>query len=160
MPDSGSTHRERVLVFLNLLANPAASDRFGRVRDPSATGLELCRLWIEDIYTPGIRNLDGLKHDRSETGASQFNAAFSAREQELLFQFHRFLELRLEMFPKRLPEECRFPDGDFWQNIFRHARNVLDEIDPERLELDVILDQDEHSDAGRLTLDARLTPDA
>jgi len=138
MPDPGSTHRERVLVFLNLLANPAASDRFERADDPMGAAIELCRLWIEDIYAPGIRNLDGLKHDRSESDATEFNAAFSPREQELLFQFHRFLELRLEMFPKRRPEERRFPGGDFWQNIFRHARNVLDEIDPERLELDVI----------------------
>ena len=139
MPDPGSTHRERVLVFLNLLANPASSDHFEKAPDASAAAVELCRLWIEEIYTPGFRNLDGLKHDRSESAAAQFNAAFAAREQELLFQFHRFLELRLEMYPKRREKERRFPDGDFWQNIFRHARNVLEEIDPNRLELDSIL---------------------
>ena len=68
-----------------------------------------------------------------------FESSFSSRERDLLYQFHRFMELRLEMLPKRLQRERRFPDGDFWQNIFRHARNLLEEIDPERLELDEIL---------------------
>jgi hypothetical protein len=132
-------HRKRVLVFLNLLANPASSDRFSATDDPRTAAIELCRVWIEDIYLPGIRNLDGLKHDRSREGTDAFDSAFSPRELELLYQFHRFLELRLEMFPKHRPEEREFPEGEFWKNIFRHARNVLDEIDPERLELDTIL---------------------
>jgi len=132
-------HRPSVLLYLNLLSNPASSDRFRISTDPSSTALELCRVWIEEIYVPGIRNLDGLKADRDEAIVRTFEASFSARELDLLYQFHRFLELRLEMYPKRRPEERAFPDGDFWQNIFRHARNLLEEIDPERLELDEVL---------------------
>ena len=139
MTSGESNHRERVLVYLNLLSEPASSDRFKQSTDREAAAIELCRLWIEDIYIPGLRNLDGLKSDRSEAAVVGFNAQFTARERELLFQFHRFLELRLEMLPKRLAAERAFPDGGFWQNIFRHARNLLDEIDPERLELDEVL---------------------
>lgn len=103
--------------------------------------MELCRLWIEEIYVPGVRNLDGLKGHRDERAVRLFEASFSERESEFLHQFHRFLELRLQMLLKRLPEERLFPHGDFWQNIFRHARNILQEIDPDGLELDSVLDR-------------------
>ena len=154
MTPDDSNHRERVLVYLHLLSNPDASDRFKQSTDREASAIELCRLWIEEIYLPGYRNLDGLKSDRSEIGAERFNAQFTRRELELLYQFHRFLELRLEMLRKRLPAETSFPDGDFWQNIFRHARNVLVEIDPERLELDEVLRSTPH-----LTFDPSLRSD-
>ena len=141
--------RQAVLLYLNLLANPASSDRFRKAENPEHAAILLCRLWIEDIYVPGIRNLDGLKSDRSPVSVEAFESSFSSRELELLYQFHRFMELRLEMLPKRVPRERSFPDGDFWQNIFRHAGNLLEEIDPDRLELDEILEQQtSHSDLG------------
>lgn len=107
---------------------------------PDTVAEKLCALWIDDLYVPGLRFRDGmsLKADRTEAALRTFEAQFSNHELELFEQFHRFLELRLEMLPKRLQEERVFPRGEFWQAIISHARRILEEIDPEGLELDEI----------------------
>ena len=144
-PDATTTHRERVLIYLKFLADPASDILFRNTADPQQLAIDLCGLWIENIFLPGPRNLDGLKGCTSEREIASFKEAFTKTEFAALERFHVFLELRLEMLPKRRRVETRFPDGEFWQNIFRHAANVLVEIDPDGLELDDILsrlDQD------------------
>lgn len=129
-------HRQRVLLFLKLFSSTPAIERLIGPSDPDHAAESLCRLWIDDIYLPGLRYRQGLKGDRNRAHVAQFQSVFSSRELALLEQFHRFLELRLEMFPKRLAEERSFPRGAFWQNIIAHARRVIEEIDPEGLEID------------------------
>ncbi len=132
-------HRQRVLLFLKLFSSTAAIERLIGSSDPSATADQLCSLWINEIYIPGLRYRDGLKGDRRKEEVERFESQFSRIELALLEQFHRFLELRLEMLPKRLAEERTFPQGAFWQNIIAHARRILEEIDPEGLELDELV---------------------
>lgn len=133
-------HRRRVLAFITLFASTDAIERVIGSSVPEEVADRLCRLWIDEIYIPGIRYRDGLKGDRALDEVNRFLSSFSDRERYLLEQFHRFLELRLQMLPKRLPTERAFPRGAFWQSIIQHARRVLEEIDPERLEVDELLD--------------------
>jgi hypothetical protein len=132
-------HRQRVLLFLHLFSSTAAVERLIKSSPPEDIADRLCSFWIDDIYVPGIRYRDGLKGDRTADDVNAFDRSFSKHERELLEQFHRFLELRLEMLPKRLPEEQVFPHGAFWQNIMAHARRILEEIDPEGLEMDELI---------------------
>ncbi|HUF10868.1 MAG TPA: hypothetical protein VMO47_16230 [Rhodothermales bacterium] len=141
MSDSVVDHRQRVLLFLKLLASTEATERLVGSAEPEEIADRLCNLWIDELFVPGLRYRDGLKGDRSASSVRDFEAQFSTSEIALLEQFHRFLELRLEMLPKRRAEETTFPRGDFWQSIIAHAGRVLEEIDPEGLEMDAIVDK-------------------
>lgn len=134
-------HRRRVLLFLKVFSTRQGMDRLVSGRDPDVVADRLCSLWIDELYVPGIRYRDGLKGDRYASRVAAFEAQFSAKELDLLAQFHRFLELRLEMLPKRLPDERRFPQGAFWESIMRHAARIIEEVDPEGLELDEIVER-------------------
>ena len=134
-------HRPRVLFFLKLFSSTEAIERFVGSAEPEEIADRLCSLWIDELFVPGLRYRDGLKGDRSSSLVREFESQFSRREIALLEQFHRFLELRLEMLPKRRAEETTFPRGDFWQSIIAHAGRVLKEIDPEGLEMDEIVDR-------------------
>lgn len=136
-------HRDRVLLFLKLFSSTAAIERLVNAADEDGETVadRLCTLWIDELYVPGLRYTDGLKGDRSNDQVRDFQSQFSSSEITLLEQFHRFLELRLEMLPKRRSEETVFPRGEFWQSIMSHARRILEEIDPEGLEMDGIVDR-------------------
>ena len=123
------------------MASPAALERLVNTSDPADTGDRLCTLWIDELYIPGVRLRDGLRANRTAAALRDFEAEFSPAEVALLEQFHRFLELRLEMLPKRLEAERAFPNGDFWRAISAHAGRVLEEIDPEGLELDELTER-------------------
>lgn len=135
--------RQRILIFLKLLSSTTALDRLVDSSKPEEVADRLCSLWIDELFVPGLRYRDGesLKADRTVNTVRDFHAQFSPREIDLLEQFHRFLELRLEMFPKRRDAERAFPHGDFWQAIISHARRILEEIDPEGLEMDELVDR-------------------
>ncbi|HEY5564714.1 MAG TPA: hypothetical protein VIL33_03925 [Rhodothermia bacterium] len=134
-------HRQRVLLFLKLLSSTEAIERFVGSAEPDEIADRLCSLWIDELFVPGLRYRDGLEGDRRASSVRDFEAQFSTSEIALLEQFHRFLELRLEMLPKRRSEETTFPRGDFWQSIIAHAGRVLEEIDPEGIETDEIVDR-------------------
>ncbi len=123
------------------MASPVALERLVGTSDATDMGDRLCTLWIDELYLPGIRLRDGLRANRTAAGLRVFEAEFSPAEITLLEQFHRFLELRLEMLPKRLEAERAFPNGEFWKAISGHAGRILEEIDPEGLELDEITER-------------------
>lgn len=100
---------------------------------------ELCRLWFDRIYVPGIRYLDGLKGNRSEEAVKQFEACFTEAERKALARFHHFLELRIDMLPNTIRERHVFPLNDTWQHIVKDASYLLGELatDPETLRIEV-----------------------
>jgi len=126
--------RSRVLDALVLFRH---ADRLAAVR-PAMTGeqiaFELCRLWFDRIYTPGIRYMDGLKGDSDPEARARFEEAFSDEEFAWLERFNRFLELRVDRLTLAQKSKEIFPDNDTWRGIMRDAGNLLDlmDVDPDR----------------------------
>ena len=118
--------RRRVVLFLALLTSDA-----WRAAAPERTAFALCRLWFDEVYTPGLRYLDGLKGDRSEAAVRHFEAAFTEAEREALARFHRFLELRVDMLPERDRHRGVFPENDAWRSLLRDAAYLLDVLTPD-----------------------------
>ncbi len=90
---------------------------------------ELCRLWLDHVFTPGLRYMDGFKGDRDAEAAQDFIDAFSDEEYSWLERFNRFLELRLDRLRPDERESGEFPDNDTWKGIVRDAGNLLDLIE-------------------------------
>jgi hypothetical protein len=121
--------RGRVTRFLSFLTSEecraACKDQLAADR----LAFELCRLWIDEIYVPGLHYVDGIKGDRSTAAAATFAAAFTPAEQSALERFHHFLELRIQMLPEADRARGIFPDGAPWESTLRHARYLLDELE-------------------------------
>ncbi len=120
--------RSKVLVALAVMGRPellGLASGLSRER----MGFELCRLWFEDVYTPALWTVDGLKGDRHATRVDKFWKAFGDEEREYLERFNRFVELRLEMTAEQLRRQ-RSIDADRWDGVIRDARNTLDLIEP------------------------------
>jgi hypothetical protein len=96
---------------------------------PEAIAFELCRLWFDHIYTPGMRYMDGLKGDPDPDAAEAFRHAFSEEETSWLERFHRFLELRIDRLSDEQKAQGVFPANDTWNGIMRDAGNLVDLMD-------------------------------
>lgn len=123
--------RDRVTLFLALLASDACREACHQVLPPERFAFVWCRLWFDEVYVPSSRYLDGLKGDRSEEAVEAFRAAFTEEETEALERFHRFLELRVEMLPGDLARDESFPQNDAWDHVVRHAGYALEELEPD-----------------------------
>jgi len=91
---------------------------------------ELCRLWIDHVFSPSMRYLDGVKGDHDEQAAERFIVAFTEEEYEWVERFHRFLELRIDRLSDEQKTACTFPINDTWRGITQDAGNLLDLLDP------------------------------
>ncbi|MBT8401622.1 MAG: hypothetical protein KJO98_14185 [Rhodothermia bacterium] len=120
--------RRRVLVALAVIGRP---EMLGAASDLTREqiGFELCRLWFEDVYTPALWTVDGLKGDRHLSRVDRFWEAFDEDERAYLERFNRFIELRLEMTAEELRRQ-RAIDPDRWDGVSRDARNTLELIEP------------------------------
>lgn len=127
--------RARVIVFLALLTSEALWTAGCQLLQPGRLAFELCRLWLDEIYTPGIRYLDGLKGDRCEEAAARFQACFTPEERAALERFHCFLELRMDMLPETDRQRAFFPQNDSWENLVRDAAYLLEDLAAERTAL-------------------------
>lgn len=129
------SYRERVTLFLALLASDEGRHACHQVLAPDRFAFVWCRLWFDEIYVPSSRYLSGVKGDQSEETAAKFREAFAAEEMAALERFHRFLELRVDMLPGNLAEDESFPQNDAWDHVVRHAGYALEELetDPESL---------------------------
>lgn len=127
--------RERVTLFLAILASDKGRDACHDVLAPDHFAFVWCRLWFNEIYVPSSRYLDGLKGDPSEHALAEFRTSFTDEEMEALERFHRFLELRVDMLPGDLTQTESFPQNDAWDHVVRHAGYALEELetDPEAL---------------------------
>lgn len=124
--------RERVVLLLGLLSSPECQETcVGDRRSREELAFVLCRVWVDEIFVPGLRYVDGWKGDRDEEAAERFWAPFDAEEREALERFHRFVELRLEMLPEEARREERIPAGDRWENLMRDAGNTLEALEPD-----------------------------
>lgn len=129
-PDSDV--RSRVLDALVLIQN---ADRLVTVRPgmpPENIAFELCRLWFDHIYTPGLRYMDGLKGDPDADASALFMEAFSDEEASWLERFNRFLELRVDRLSDDQKAEGVFPANDTWRGIMRDAGNLVDLLDEDK----------------------------
>lgn len=122
--------RGRVTSFLALLSSSRAHDLLSREIPRERVAFELIRCWFDEIYSPSIRYVDGLRGDFSEAEARRFRSVFSAEELAAIERFHRFTELRLEMTPPAILENRRFPMDDRWNQIVKDASYLLDELEP------------------------------
>ena len=91
---------------------------------------DLLEFWLNHVYTPGMRYMDGIKGDRSEAGVSVFVAAFSEEELEWLERFNRFLELRIDRLRSDDVRSKTFPIKDTWHGIVRDAGNLIALMEP------------------------------
>ena len=121
--------RQRVVVFLAVLTSEAWREAGEAPGESERLAFELCRLWVEDLYAPGLHTLDGLKGTRDEAAVRRFEEAFSPDERAALERFHHFLVLRLEMLPAPARQQGRFPRDDRWHNLVRDAAYLLDALE-------------------------------
>ena len=91
----------------------------------------LCRLWMEEVYTPSRRNTDGFRGDYSETSAEFFNQCYSEDELFKIERFHRFLELRFDMIRRLQPDGKRLPVNDAWNQLAKDAGYLLHDLEPD-----------------------------
>ena len=127
--------RERVVVFLAFLTSDACRQAVQHQGAPERLAYELCRLWVEDLYVPGLRGMDGLKGNRDVGAMQRFEAAFTELERAALERFHHFLMLRLDMLPASARQQRCFPQHDGWHNLVRDASYLLETltVDPEEI---------------------------
>ena len=152
-------YRGLVSTFLALLSSERIRDVLGRFIDPQHLAFELCRVWFDEIYVPGIAYFDGIKGDYSEVAAQAFRDAFDDDELAALERFHRFFELRVEMLRNQAREAGRFPDTDLWRNLVKDARYLLEDLEPQAAALRRRLEEHleaagAEQDLGRLLLGA------
>lgn len=127
---ASSNDRDRVVTFLSLLASEAATKALGDVIDPERLAFELCRIWFDDIYVAGNRYFEGLKGDYSQVAADRFCRNFQPDELAAIERFSRFLELRLDMLPRKAFDEQRIPNNDAWRSLVRDAGYLLEDLEP------------------------------
>ena len=152
-------HRERVTSFLALLSSDRSREFLARFIDPQHLAFELCRVWFDELYVPGIAYFHGLKGDYSEVAARAFRDAFENDELSALERFHRFFELRVDMLRNQAREAGRFPNTDLWRNLVKDAGYLLEDLDPKPAELRRRLEEhfetfEQGEDLGRLLLGA------
>ena len=123
-------HRERVATYLALLSSDTCRETLGRLIDPERLSFELCRLWFDEVYVPGISYFDGLKGDVSSQAVLRFNESFDDDELTAMERFHRFFELRVEMLRNQIRAAGHFPDTDLWRNLIKDAGYLLEDLDP------------------------------
>jgi hypothetical protein len=134
--------RDRVVVFLLFMTSEkcrlACADRI-----PAASlAYELCKIWFDDIYTPGRTYLfDGLKGDVAPDRVEAFEDAFSLGELEQLERFHAFLDLRMDMLRPDARRHARVPQNQMWENILRDATYLLEDLDPDYAHRQSLLEQ-------------------
>ena len=126
--------RERVVVFLAALTSEAFREAVQHCWAPERLAYELCRLWVEDLYAPGLRGMDGLR-GRDAEAVRRFEAAFTEPERAALERFHHFLLLRLDMLPASARQRGCFPQHDGWRNLVRDASYLLETLatDPDEI---------------------------
>lgn len=125
---SPANARERVVAFLAFLTSDACRAACRPFIAAEALAFELCRLWLDAIYLPSERYMDGLKGDQSTEALEQFMACFSGDERAALERFHRFLDLRLRMLPPEARRRRIFPQNDAWRNLVKDAGYLLDDL--------------------------------
>ena len=127
--------REHIVVFLAFFTSEACRQAVPERWAPEQLAYELCRLWVEDLYLPGLLGMDGLKGQPDAEAVRRFEAAFTAPERAALERFHHFLLLRLDMLPASARQRCCFPQHDGWRNLVRDATYLLETLatDPEEI---------------------------
>jgi len=122
--------RERVLNALALihLSDVVFLKRFKT--PPERLAYDLLEFWLDHVYSPGMRYMDGLKGDRNEAKASVFRESFSEEECDWLERFNRFLELRIDRLQPEDVTSKSFPIKDTWNGIVRDAGNLIALMEP------------------------------
>jgi len=124
MPDPDI--RERVLDALALI-HIAPRIMAARPDVPAERiAYALCRYWMDVVFEPGLRYVDGFKGDRDPKALDRFEAAFNEDEWEYLERFHRFVELRLDRLGPQDHADGQYPVDDSWHGITRDARNTAE----------------------------------
>jgi hypothetical protein len=138
---SRSVVRGHVLDALALihLSEVVFVKRSGMPREQIAH--QLLRYWLDTIYAPGIRYMDGFKGDRNPEEVAMFVACFTEEELEWLERFNRFLELRIDRLRPADRDANQFPIKDTWNGIVRDAGNLIALIEPDRYQSKKRLDR-------------------
>lgn len=132
--------RDRVVFFLLFLTSESCISACSPFADAEKIAYELCRIWFDDIYTPGLSYFESLKGDFSPEAAARFEDAFDVEELVELERFHHFFELRIGMLAKKFKGAATFPQNDSWRNLLRHARQVLALLEPDSAKLQARLE--------------------
>lgn len=122
--------RERLVLFLSFFSSRTCHRACFPSLSTEHIAYELCRLWFDEVFIPGIRYLDSYKGDYNHEAAEQFRAAFSGEEWNHITRFHRFLELRIDMMPDSPRKERRLPNNNLWESMTRDAANLLELLEP------------------------------
>jgi len=130
-PDQPSV-REHVLDALALIHLSAVVFVKRSDMPPEQIAYELLRYWLDDVYSPGLRYMEGYKGDRSPTEVALFEESFTEEEFAWLERFNRFLELRIDRLRPAEREEEQFPIKDTWNGIVRDAGNLIALMEPDR----------------------------
>ncbi len=70
--------------------------------------------------------MEGIKGDRDEEKADEFEGAFSEDENRWLERFNRFLELRVDRNGSSARAEEVFPEGEPWRAVIRDAGYLVE----------------------------------
>jgi len=124
-------NRDRVLVFLSFFTSAESQRMYAPEIPQEQLAYELCHIWFDRVFVPGIRYLDGIRGDWNEAEAAAFKDAFTAEEWKYLERFHRFLELRMDMMPAARKAERKIPSNNLWESILRDAKYLLELLEPD-----------------------------
>jgi len=102
--------RERVLDACTLIH---FSDRLFAANPETPReriAFELLRVWMDRVYTPSTRYMEGYKGDHDQDLVQRFIDAFDDDEYSYIERFHRFVEIRLDRLgeSERKKEICRW----------------------------------------------------
>lgn len=145
--------RERVLNALALIHLSDVVFLKKSDSSPQRISYDLLTFWLDHVYAPGMRYMDGLKGDRDPEQVSIFQQSFNDEEMEWLERFNRFLELRIDRLRPAELEAREFPIKDTWNGIVRDAGNLIALMEPDMLKGKARLDRvrSEISLGGRLS---------
>ena len=128
-----SALREKVLDALALIHLSEAIFIKRSDMTPEHIAYDLLTFWLDRVYTPGFRYMEGFKGDRNAEDATIFEENFSEEEFDWLERFNRFLELRIDRLRPSQKEMKEFPIKDTWIGITRDAGNLIALMEPEFL---------------------------
>lgn len=127
----GSTHRERIVLFLAFLTSRECLDLCKRAANSEEVAATLSGIWFDDLYVPGESYLNAVKGDRRDDEVLRFQASFTEGELLALERFHGFFELRASFLSNSRHGRAHFPENDSWRGLLRHAEHLLSELAPD-----------------------------
>jgi hypothetical protein len=92
--------------------------------NPQVGPIELCCMWFDDFYFPGLSLPAKYPRDVWERGQLEWRGCFNARELEVLARFHDVFASQVDA----LPVAAEWEQDLGWKAVSKAARAALDDL--------------------------------